>query len=279
MSALAMGRIWDLELPHNQMLVLLAMADHADHAGRNIFPGLPLIAHKTGYSQVEVRRIVKKLVESGLLVEEGALPGKPKKYRIDFSKGIQKPEFKSKKSKNPSQNDMGLNPSQNDTPIMPSEERDEPTPIIPSLKKDDEPSFKNEPSNVVVLKDNNSLERPTIYSVYESKFGLLTASIGQQLIDFETEYGCERVGKAIEVTAERRKTKPIKDPLAYIQGVLRNLRVEEGAKVSEKSKPAQKPVEPELTPDEQEAKRIREEEMLDHAAAFLQKSKPQARAS
>lgn len=29
MSVKVMGQVWDLDLPHNKLLVLLAMADHA----------------------------------------------------------------------------------------------------------------------------------------------------------------------------------------------------------------------------------------------------------
>lgn len=106
MSGKIMGKVWDYDLPHNQAYVLLAMADHADHLGNRIFPGLPLIAWKTGYSVKQVRRIVKELVTAGVLVEQSARPGKAKMYSIDFSKAVPKPEF------NPSQNV----PTQNVTP-------------------------------------------------------------------------------------------------------------------------------------------------------------------
>jgi hypothetical protein len=34
MSGKIMGQVWDLALPHAELFVLLAMADHADHEDR-----------------------------------------------------------------------------------------------------------------------------------------------------------------------------------------------------------------------------------------------------
>lgn len=93
MSAIVMGRVWNLDLPHNQLLVLLAMADHADHHGNNVYPGVPLIAWKTGYTEMQVRRVIKILTASGILVEVNRSKGKKVKYRIDLDKGQQKPDY------------------------------------------------------------------------------------------------------------------------------------------------------------------------------------------
>lgn len=92
MSVKMMGRIWELELEHNHAWVLMALADHADHEGKNIYPSIPLIAWKTGYSERQVQRIVKSLVESGILVvqREGGGRGKATVYRIDETAGHMK---------------------------------------------------------------------------------------------------------------------------------------------------------------------------------------------
>jgi hypothetical protein len=45
-----MGLVWDSDLERDEKYVLLAYADHADHTGRSIYPGDPLVAYKTGYS-------------------------------------------------------------------------------------------------------------------------------------------------------------------------------------------------------------------------------------
>ncbi len=91
MSAKHMGEVFDLDLPHAEMLVLLAMADHADHLAMNVRPGLPLIAWKTGYSLRQVRRIIGRLIKRRLLVLLEAHHGAPRHYGLDLSKASRKP--------------------------------------------------------------------------------------------------------------------------------------------------------------------------------------------
>ncbi len=80
MSVLAMGRVWDMDLPPNHKYVLLAMTDHADHEGRNMYPGVPLIARKTGYTERSIYTIIGELVESGHLCVQEAKPGRKTIY-------------------------------------------------------------------------------------------------------------------------------------------------------------------------------------------------------
>lgn len=76
MSSKIMGMVWDYDLDHAQQLVLLAMADHADHAGNNVYPSIGYLAWKTGYSARQVQRVINKLVELGA-VECLTMRGKP----------------------------------------------------------------------------------------------------------------------------------------------------------------------------------------------------------
>lgn len=94
MSVKTMGLVWDLDLPHNEQCVLLAMADHANHEGGNVFPSNGLVAWKTGLSKDTVRRSKKKLESKKILVLVRATPGQTKCYRIDISAGPLKPPFK-----------------------------------------------------------------------------------------------------------------------------------------------------------------------------------------
>src|SRR5262245_34554935 len=94
MSAKIMGRVWDLDLPHAEMLVLLAMADHADHNGENIRPAVGLIAWKTGYSERQVHRIMRDLTKSGLIELTGMELGMPNTYRSVPAAGQPKPEYR-----------------------------------------------------------------------------------------------------------------------------------------------------------------------------------------
>lgn len=93
MSAKIMGKVWDLDLPHNKLIVLLAMADHADHLGNNVFPSQGLIAWKTGYSVKQVRRIIQDLVKDEILVIVSRGKGLVTKYNIDLTKGKLKAEY------------------------------------------------------------------------------------------------------------------------------------------------------------------------------------------
>jgi hypothetical protein len=88
MSVKQMAIVWDLDLPHNQKFVLLAYADHADDDGDNVYPSLERIAHKTGYSRDQVRRISKELKARGLMeLVAKATPTHPARYRLTLEGG------------------------------------------------------------------------------------------------------------------------------------------------------------------------------------------------
>lgn len=70
MSAKVMGQVWEVALPANEQIILLSLADHADHEGHNIFPSDNLTAWKCGYSRRTVIRLKQKLIERGVLVED-----------------------------------------------------------------------------------------------------------------------------------------------------------------------------------------------------------------
>ncbi len=92
MSGKVMGAVWELDLPHNRQSVLLAMADHADHDGGNIFASVGLIAWKCGYSERETQRIMHTLVAEKLLVcDVAATPRSTAIYHIDLTAGKPKP--------------------------------------------------------------------------------------------------------------------------------------------------------------------------------------------
>ena len=90
MSAKVTGQVWELDLPANKQLILLALADHADHEGNNVYPSVGLIAWKTGYSERQVQRLLKELVTDTLLVIVEQAVGQTIKYRIDVAAGRKK---------------------------------------------------------------------------------------------------------------------------------------------------------------------------------------------
>ncbi|MDP9475442.1 MAG: helix-turn-helix domain-containing protein [Actinomycetota bacterium] len=99
MSVKQMALVWELDLAPNKRLVLLAYADHADDDGDNVFPSLARVAHKTGYSVDQVRRISRELAADGLMekVEEGVGRGNTHRYKLTLEKGSKTPPFEPKR--------------------------------------------------------------------------------------------------------------------------------------------------------------------------------------
>lgn len=91
-----MGQVWDLDLPTNEQLILLAMADHADHEGENIWPSVGLIAWKTGYSERTIQRVIKSLLGKDVLQIQKRRPGKTTIYCTAFENANLKPKRKKK---------------------------------------------------------------------------------------------------------------------------------------------------------------------------------------
>lgn len=92
------GQVWELKLTPAQREVLMAYADHADHNGDNIRPGIGFIAWKTDYSERQVQRITAELVADGLLVVTAlSARGRPTCYRMDLSKGERKAPYVARK--------------------------------------------------------------------------------------------------------------------------------------------------------------------------------------
>jgi len=90
-----MAEVWELDIPQNQKLVLLAFADHADDAGV-CFPSIARVAHKTGYKERQLQDIAKGLRGSGLLEtishSEGGR-GKARVYRVRPERGAKIARF------------------------------------------------------------------------------------------------------------------------------------------------------------------------------------------
>jgi hypothetical protein len=70
----------------------MAMLDHADHNGAGIYPGLKLVAWKTGYQLRQVQRIVRDLETAGILeVTCEATQHRPTEYRAHLDHVPRKP--------------------------------------------------------------------------------------------------------------------------------------------------------------------------------------------
>ncbi len=66
MSIYLMSEVWCLQVEHPQLIVLLALTDHADDRGR-VLSRVPYLAWKTGYSERMVQHHLRRLEEMGIL--------------------------------------------------------------------------------------------------------------------------------------------------------------------------------------------------------------------
>ena len=96
MSVKAMGLVWDMECPKDwngitfspsHKFVLIAYADHADHNGRNIYPAVITIQHKTGYSERNVQYLTRGLEQLGILLSDGQGPKGTNKWMLAVDEG------------------------------------------------------------------------------------------------------------------------------------------------------------------------------------------------
>jgi hypothetical protein len=95
MSIKLMSEVWHLELDHPQLLMLLAIAFHADDQGR-AFPGVAYLAWKTGYSERMVQRHLRALEHSGLITvtrfQQGGR-GRATEYLLQLHNATRKPPY------------------------------------------------------------------------------------------------------------------------------------------------------------------------------------------
>src|SRR5512139_2104790 len=88
MSVQVMSSVWDLNLPTNEKIVLLAYADHADKNGFSVFPSVSTIAAKAGYSDRSVQAITRRLQAKGILQRDGTGPHGTNRWRIVITGGV-----------------------------------------------------------------------------------------------------------------------------------------------------------------------------------------------
>lgn len=67
MSIKVMSLVWDTPLDTSTLVVLMALADHANEAGASSYPGNNRLAHKTSMSVRMVQKNLKHLEEHGLI--------------------------------------------------------------------------------------------------------------------------------------------------------------------------------------------------------------------
>jgi len=102
MSAKLMGIVWELDVPHNYQLVLLALADHASDDGSSVYPGIKYLAWKTGYSERQVQRVLDKLEQMNLISAVAFRQGgghNKTQWQLHLKNGVQKLPYISPKGR------------------------------------------------------------------------------------------------------------------------------------------------------------------------------------
>lgn len=79
-SVRVMTAVWELELPHTEKLVLLALADNANDEG-DCWPSITTISRKCGMHRATVMRSITELENRRLVVRSGEA-GKTNSYRL-----------------------------------------------------------------------------------------------------------------------------------------------------------------------------------------------------
>ena len=139
MSVKAMSLVWDMECPAflngkefktSHKFLLLSYADHADFAGRNIWPAVGTMARKTGMDDRTVQRLTADLSEMGLLLDDGHGPKGTNKWALPFNAGGDKLSPLTNRRGDKNSESLGDNPSgDNPSGDKLSPELKEPKPI------------------------------------------------------------------------------------------------------------------------------------------------------
>jgi hypothetical protein len=94
MSGKLMGQAFDLALTRSELIVLLALADHARDNGTGARPGIARLAWKTGTSKRQVERALNTLRQRGVIRRIcGGGHGRATEYQILIAAGTPKPPF------------------------------------------------------------------------------------------------------------------------------------------------------------------------------------------
>lgn len=158
MSVKIMGEVWELDLKPAQQIVLLALADHADHNGDRVFPSVALIAWKTNYTRRQVQRIMRELEACKVLVPVRERKGKTTMYRIAISAGTPKQPF------------------------------DEVRKVYARKNVTRDIAMSHDPSVSSSSSKTENENRPNIYALYEANIGSLTPMIADSLKDAAKTY-------------------------------------------------------------------------------------------
>jgi DnaD/phage-associated family protein len=205
-----MGQVWDIDVPLRDLVVLLALTDHADDDGANMWPSLPRLAWKVGASVDTVRRSIRRMVKAGML-EETKRPGKTTVYHMNWDACPRKKPYDPLQFATPSK-------------MQPLARQPKKVRATPSKAMQGEPSITNHPTTTTVaVVTESEPERPTVFAEYERQFGLtLTAGIADTLKEMVRDYGDDWTRDALGIATRSGK----RGNLRYVEGILRRWKIE-----------------------------------------------------
>lgn len=88
MSIACTSRVWEnADAKGSELLLLLALADHAHDDGSEAFPSVATLAAKTRLSERSVQRLLRTLEERGEIVNTGQRPSGTNVYRVLAGQG------------------------------------------------------------------------------------------------------------------------------------------------------------------------------------------------
>jgi hypothetical protein len=79
--------VFDEDITSSEKLVLLAMADHADDAGKSCFPSITRIAHKSSMTRRGVQKVLRRLEDKGRIRAIGHRADGTVEYAITLQGG------------------------------------------------------------------------------------------------------------------------------------------------------------------------------------------------
>jgi hypothetical protein len=176
MSIHIMAQVWQTDLPPTERLVLLALADCANHEGE-CWPSIATLVRKTGASERTVQRALR-VIEDRKMMQRVVKPGKGVRYFLD--------------------------PRQSDTPAdltPPSECRPTPVNLTPHPRQDDTQTI-IEPSRTVTVEAKASTSRALATTNEAQEPPLRLGEIVEAWNDLASRCGLRAV---VKLTDERRR--------------------------------------------------------------------------
>lgn len=111
MSVRVMSQVWASDLGRDDKYILLCLADFGNDEGESIYPAVGYIVWKTGYSETQVKAILRKLRKSGLIgvAFEGSKYG-TNQYKINIDLLPTRPPYSPPKKGRPEKGESETDP-------------------------------------------------------------------------------------------------------------------------------------------------------------------------